>query len=289
MQRKHIFLFFEKDRKYFIDNLDDEDLFKKYNPMIAGCIQGSREILARDIIAVILNLIEKGNIKLDIKDKLRGGRYLYFISKVAEKENEMDDIEKCIYNWVFKGSGAVELADRLKEMPKEQDANARFKQLNKMTEENLAKMGANKRSVPMILRGFNIFLFIIAILVVIKHIQYNGLNIYEASGETAISILVLLLAMWPVLMGVISIFLNLIIIFRHKINKTVQRITGQKVATTTISLIVLFGTIMIITALIAPAKFLIADEFLICIATILILEPEAILISLLVKVPIFKV
>ena len=41
----------------------------------------------------------------------------------------------------------------------------------------LAKMGANKKSVPMIIRGFNVFLFILAITIVFKHITYNGLDI----------------------------------------------------------------------------------------------------------------
>ena len=64
---------------------------------------------------------------------------------------------------------------------------------------------------------------------------------------------------------------------RHKVNKTVQKVTGQKVATTTISTIVFFGIIIIITAIFIPAKFLIADEILICIATILVLTDNLML------------
>ena len=54
-----LMLIYEKDKKYTVTNIDEEELFKKYNPMLAGCIQGSRTILARDIIAVILGLINK--------------------------------------------------------------------------------------------------------------------------------------------------------------------------------------------------------------------------------------
>ena len=53
-----------------------------------------------------------------------------------------------------------------------------------------------------------------------------------------------LLVLWPLLIGIISIFINLIIMVRHKINKAVQRITGQKVVTTTVSFIIIFGIIM---------------------------------------------
>ena len=34
-----LMLIYEKDKKYILDYVDDEELFKKYNPMIAGCIQ----------------------------------------------------------------------------------------------------------------------------------------------------------------------------------------------------------------------------------------------------------
>lgn len=98
-----LLLIYEKDKKFILDEIDEDYLFKKYNPIIAGCIQGSRNILARDIIAQILSLIDKGNIKLEIYDKLSDGRYSYSISKKAEKEQEMDKIEKYVYDWVFDG------------------------------------------------------------------------------------------------------------------------------------------------------------------------------------------
>lgn len=50
---------YEKDKKYVTAYTGEDELFKKYNPLIAGCIQGSRDVLAKDIIAVILNLIDK--------------------------------------------------------------------------------------------------------------------------------------------------------------------------------------------------------------------------------------
>ena len=50
---------YEKDKKYVTAYTGEDELFKKYNPLIAACIQGSRDVLARDIIAVILNLIDK--------------------------------------------------------------------------------------------------------------------------------------------------------------------------------------------------------------------------------------
>lgn len=271
---------FEKDKKYTVANIEEDELFKKYNPMLAGCIQGSRTILARDIIAVILGLINKKIIKLEIQNTMKNKEnYLYMITKNPELESQMDEIEKYVYNWVFSKKELVVLNDRLKEMPKEKDANQKFKQLNKMVEENLASKGANQAKVPLILRGFNVFLFILSLIVIAKHIMFNGFNIYN---ETTMSvntkaIFITMLTLLPITMGILYLPINLIIIIRHKINKTVQRVSGQKIVTTTISLVVIFGIIIILTACFSPVKYIVADEILICIGTILILTDNLML------------
>ena len=52
-----LLIVYEKDKRYVVSNINEEELFKKYNPLLAGCIEETRDILSRDIIAVILNLI----------------------------------------------------------------------------------------------------------------------------------------------------------------------------------------------------------------------------------------
>ena len=144
-------LIFERDKKYKVSNINEEELFKKYNPLIAGCIQGNRDILSRDIIAVILNLINKGNIRLTMKgDVNEKSLYNYIVEKVPEKENEMDEIELLIYKWLFTGEKET-LIERLQEMPKVQNANFKFKELDGLAKKELKKLGANKTSVPNII------------------------------------------------------------------------------------------------------------------------------------------
>lgn len=98
-----LLLVFEKEKKHDVYELNEEELFKKYNPMVAGCIQGSRDVLARDIIAVVLNLIDKKNINLELipSTKNQKEQYTYRISRNKEKENDMDEIEAYIYKWIF--------------------------------------------------------------------------------------------------------------------------------------------------------------------------------------------
>lgn len=275
-----LMLIYEKDKKYMVSNIEEDKLFEKYNPMIAGCIQGSRTILARDIIAVILNLIDKKIINLEFKNAVSGkDNYIYIITKNKQAEEQMDSIEKYVYDWVFENKDMVNLAYRLKDMPKDKLANKKFKELNDLVERNLATLGANQAKVPMIVRAFNMFLFILSIVVVVKHIMFNGYEIYDSATSDYIIIegIMFIIMLLPFFMGLLYLPLNLIVMVRHKINKTVQKISGQKVVTTTISLLILFGVIIALTAIFSIQKYIIADEILICIATILILTDNLML------------
>ena len=275
-----LLIVFEKDKKYKVSEIGEDELFEKYNPILAGCIQGSRNILARDIIAVILNLIEKGIIKLDIQNTLMGkDTYRYILNKDTEKEEQMDNIEKYIYDWVFEKKETIELSSRLEEMPKDKESSKKFKELSKKVEQELGLKGANQAKVPMLLRGFNVFLFILSIVLIVKHIMFNSFSVYNGSVPTGIFGMLGMMAFTfiPMSIGLLYIPLSIIIEIRHKINQTMQRVTGQKIVTTTVSLLVLFGIITIITAIWAPAKYLIADEILICIATIILLTDNLML------------
>lgn len=171
-------IIFEKEKKYEVTEINEEELFKKYNPLLAGCIQGSREILARDIIGVILNLIEKKNINLEIfPSTMEKEGYEYYISK--NNENGMDIIERFIYNWIFeKQKPKVNLQKRLEEIAKEKESNERFKTLNNITKRTANKIGANNAKVPIFLRIINVGILIVAIIEVVNHILFNRFDVY---------------------------------------------------------------------------------------------------------------
>ena len=198
---------FENDKKYPVSNIKEEELFEKYNPMIAGCIQGSRTILARDIIAVILELINKQIINLENKPSMEKENYSYIITKNKELEDKMDNIERYVYNWVFDSNDSVVLTDRLKEMPKEKDSYIKFKALDNLVQSTLNQKGANQAKVPLCIRVFNIFLFIISIVAIYKHIMLNGINLYksEINFETLILYIIYIFPLIPFLIGILYI------------------------------------------------------------------------------------
>ena len=270
---------YENDKKLPIINIREEELFEKYNPMVAGCLQGSRDILARDIIAVILNLIQKKNIKLDIKNTLEGKEYYkYFINKVPEKEQEMDEIERYVYNWVFAGSGAVNLADALKRLPEDKVASEKFKKLNEMVQSRLNEKGANLKGVPKILRIFNTILFVISIYISIKHVLFEGLEIYS-NIDMLVLIFMTGFSLLPLTMVILYIPLYLIVSVRQKVTQLIHKITGQRVVTTAVTIIGISIVIIILTILFSNPgnRYIIADEILICTALLIMLTDNLML------------
>lgn len=272
-----LLIIYEKDKKVELVQVNDEELFQKYNPMIAGCLQGNRDILARDIIAVILNLIENKNINLEIK-RVNSECYGYYLSKVPEKENMMDETETIIYNWVFERADTVELSNRLEEIPKDKFASEKFEKLNDITQEKLNQNGANEKKVPVFLRIFNTFLFFITVYVAIKHIMYEGFEIYNGI-DILFTIIPILLYMLPITMILIYIPIMIIVNVRHQVTKLVHKVTGQKVVTTSITIIAIFLVIILLTVLIANKanRYIVADEILLCISLIIMLTDNLML------------
>ncbi len=83
-----------------------------------------------------------------LKQRVDRINYILF-QKILKKENQMDEIEKMVYDWVFQNADKVELSQRLQNMPKEKDANERFKKLNNATQEKLNSIGANQKKLDL--------------------------------------------------------------------------------------------------------------------------------------------
>ena len=271
-----LLMIFEREKKYPIGDFDENELFDKYNPMIAGCIAGSRDILSRDIIAVILNLIEKKNINLKIKSNPDNGEYVYYISEVPEKEKEMDEVESYVYDWIFTFSrGEVNLQECLEGLGQDEDASIKFKELNNIVKKKINKLGANKSKVPLFIRMINIGILIASILVIIAHIATNKFEIY-INNISILHVIILILCL-PVIIFVIYLVISIIAKIKHKVNRLVQKITGQKVVIKTLTVLSIFLLIIILTAIFSPVKYIITDEILLCISVIIVVTDNLML------------
>ena len=255
-----LLMIFEREKKYPIGDFDENKLFDKYNP----------------IIAVILNLIEKQNINLKIKSDLDNGEYLYYISRVPEKEKEMDEVETYVYDWIFTFSrGEVNLQECLEGLGQDEDARIKFKELNNIVKKKINKLGANKSKVPLFIRMINIGILIASVLVIIAHIATNKFEVY-INNISILHVIIFILCL-PVIIFVIYLVISIIAKIKHKVNRLVQKITGQKVVIKTLTVLSIFLLIIILTAIFSPVKYIITDEILLCIAVIIVVTDNLML------------
>lgn len=274
---------YEMDKKYQISDFDEQALFQKYNPLIAGCIQGSRGILSRDLIAVILNLINKKNIQLELipilNNRRKKDQYVYQISKNPDKEQNMDKIEKYIYHWIFQKDEKVDLGNRLSSIAKEETANHKFKNIDLLAKNQLNGLGANRAAVPSYVRILNNFLLILTLIWAYVSIQKLVFNLFNKAALVSLGMDLLIygIACFPIIMAIAYIPLMLIIGIRRRILDGVQKFSGQKVVTTTITILILASIVMLITGLFTNVRGLVLDELLITIALIICLTDNLML------------
>ena len=232
-----LMLIFEKDKKYTVGS-NDEEMFEKYNPLIAGCLQGNRNVLPRDIIAVILDLINKKYLILRIEqhsqkedsilEKIKYGKekreYDYYISINKESNYQLDEIETDIVDWVIPNKDVeTNLIDRLEVMPETESGTERFEELDKKAMEELNNLGANKATVPWTIKALNNIIFVIGIVLSIINIK-NVISIMDANiSIMVISILIITL---PLILMLITIPIKIYYYTKKSVNKLIQKING---------------------------------------------------------------
>ena len=108
--------------------------------------------------------------------------------------------------------------------------------------------------------------------------MYEGFEIYNET-DILFTIIPILLYMLPITMILIYIPIMIIVNIRHQVTKLVHKVTGQKVVTTSITIISIFLVIILLTVLIANKanRYIVADEILLCISLIIMLTDNLML------------
>lgn len=272
---------YEQEEEINYYGSDDIETLSKYNPLIAGCLVNGREVLSRDLISTILNLSKKGIVKLEISRTNNEKRpYKYEISRIKEKEHEMDAVEKYVHLWifdfVFDENEKIDLQKRLESIPKEKDSYKRFNKLNQIAKKELSKIGANKLTAPLWLRAYNFLLLAISIYICANHIMVSGLDIvvYEYSIIIAIFVAIGIILIIPIIMLLGYFILQALLLSKMSIEKIISKvnnsITGKKLISEIISITLIFTLIIVLTLCFAPDKYLVLDELLIGIAILIV-------------------
>ena len=266
-----LLLVFEKEElcDFTYENIDDINTLKKYNPMIAGCLADNRQALPRDVIAIVLNLIQKDYIKMEMIPNLKNGKenYIYMISENKAKKDGLDKSELYVLNWIFGfyEEEKVDLIKKLKELSKRKDFLKHLNKLDDIAQEELHKIGANVPKVPSKLRVFNIILAFITIIISAVHIMNNGINIqiYETTIWLFYLIVACILLVVPVFALTIHLILFMIVLLKKLIKSTADRHSGKRIVKMSALILIFMFILIAIIYVIVPDKYICLDIFMI--------------------------
>ena len=261
------------DYKY--ENDDDIKTLRKYNPMLAGCLVDNRQVLCRDVTAVVLNLIQKQVINMKMIPNLEGKEdYIYMISENKNTTVELDEIERYVLKWIFGfyEQEEVDLIKKLKELSKRKDFMKNIRKLNSIAQRELNNMGANINRVPLFIRVINFFLVIFSIVMTIVHIINNGLNIhiYQTTVLLIFLIAIAVIIVLPVVALTIHIILLMIVIFKKIIKSTAEKYSGKKIVSTSMLILLSMFVLILLIFFIVPNKYICLDVFMIGISILIV-------------------
>lgn len=289
---------FEKEESIGYKIVEDEKIFEKYNPMIAACIAQNRGVMCRDIVGVILNLINKEKIKIRIvPDKsIKKLGYRYMLSENTESQTRLDMIEKEIYDWIFEeipnfnrgkinvdyisknneGIVEIDLIKRIRELSNNENTYARIKELNYTVKRRLNIIGANQESVPVFLKFFNNIIIIISILSAVQHITSNGITMSLTNIQVLyfMFIMIFVITILPIIYISSLVCFEFIRIYFRTLQQITEGYTGRRLIAKSISIIFATFLLMVIYATLANDFYIIYDILLIGITCLVVFTDD---------------
>ena len=280
-----LFLLFkyEKEKIVYFECDDDFKILDKYNPLIAACLADNREVLSRDILAVLVNLINKNIIKLDIvpiepnnSSINENKKYKYILKRINENEGKMDNIEAYVhglfFNFSYNDGNTIRLDEAIDELNKNKNLNFKMQELNTMALQKLNSIGANLHNVPLIVRFTNFILLFLAIFLGIFHfINNTPIKIYYSSLYLILLLIALsIILALPLIYILFKLFLIFIAYIKRLINKTNENYTGQKIVSSSIAVFLVIFVLMIAFYILTKNYVILMDIFMIGLATLIV-------------------
>lgn len=278
-----LLLKFEKEKIIYFECDDDIKILDKYNPLIAGCLADNREVLSRDILAVLVNLINKNIVKLNIvpiesnfSSIDENKKYKYILTRIPENEGKMDNIEAYIhglfFNYSYNNGTTIRLDEAIEELNKNRDLNFKMQELNTLASKKLNSIGANLHSVPIIVRFTNFLLMFLSISLGIYHFINNS-SIKLSYSSTYLMFFIIsfsIIFALPLIYILYKLFLIFVAYIKRLINKTNENYTGQKIISTSIAVFLVIFILMIASYIIFKDYVLLMDIFMIGISVLIV-------------------
>lgn len=268
--------------------VDDIDILDKYNPMIAACIAQNRGMHPRDILAVLIDLVNikaltmvhiRGDVIGSNNDKYQLTKNKAFFN-AEDKYKKLDEIQKSVIDVFFGGCNEIELTRRLEDMKYATYVSEQMKNLDDKATTKLDELGANCESVPRFFQIFNNILFIISCIYIVIMLAYNiSLRSITLSQTMDGSILlpIVLYIVFTGIFGAVPIAMygvQAIITFANFLRRNVSKITFKlttKKLTRRLILILAAGVIAITIQLVFVKDYVLLVATLLFFVSLLII------------------
>lgn len=280
---------YEKDILYKVEDFDEVGILEKYNPIIAACIAQNRDMHPRDILAALIDLVNRKvlsletiktvnskNGKEELEYKLTKNKYFF---NDEENKLKLNDIDIKIIDIFFEKDSSISLKSKLKNMKKDNRTLKKISRLDEIVVEKLERIGANFVRVPKSILTLNNVIFVLVIMFAIVVLIIN-INLGYATNTSGIlsekSIVVfilivsLLLVCYPLTCFFYFILTAIGMLFKIALNKIAFKFSGKKLTQTLISLAITFAIIFVIEKIFIHNSYVIILTILVMMSYLII-------------------
>ena len=287
----YLLIRYEKDILYKPSDFDEINMLEKYNPIISACIAQNRDMHPRDILAALIDLVNRDVLTLkaykNINEKSGKEEVNYELKKNQEffKDREkvanLDDIDNCIIDIFFGDNGTIELNRRLRKMQNDTPTVKKINKLDGIVADKLEQIGANFVRVPNWILTINNILFVLIAVYVMFVVSVNISLSYSTNttasyemGEKAITAMFYIFAIFMGALPLVGLFAQLVtgiaVFLKNKVDKVAFKISGKKLTQTLVLLAILFIIVFAFESLFVHQSHIIICTILIMMALTII-------------------
>jgi len=288
----YLIIKYEKEIVYMEEIPEELNILEKYNPIIAACIAQNRDMHPRDVLAILIDMVNRKILKMSSIKSISSSTgkevITYRLSKnkkffeISDNIEKLDTIEKKVIDVFFSKTNSIDLEKKLNTIKNDEMSISKIKALDEIVAEKLENIGANFVKVPRFLQTINNIIFVICIIYIFVIVGFNiALNIATMSTTSkqinevtqqissifaSIAIFVLP-AIFYIILGVLKLTKKTMKIF----SKLSFKLTSKKITQSIILQLLLFILVFTLEFIFFKQSFVIICTFLFMIALLIIL------------------
>ena len=288
----YLILNYEKEYTYDVNVIDNLSILEKYNPMIAACIAQNRDMHPRDVLALLIDMVNRGILDLEVQKSINrkwgNENNTYILRKNKEffdnpeKSGQLDDIERSVLKIFFDESEHINLENKLRRINNDDEVVEKLQRLDELVTNKLDQIGANFIRVPKRLLVLNNIIFIACMIYIFAVVGFNimlGLSTLSTANtsitsqtiEMAIFFIGFAVIMLPISMKLLIVLVRLINKIKNIFGKLSFRIISKKFTQTVIRIVLIFAIIFTLEAIFWSKSYIIICTILFMMVLLLVL------------------